>query len=284
MPGLNRPTGLKRRAPLTQMRLLVRNAYVRKADGGNEVTAFQAVLRVHDQQKGSCVGDALTGRIEPHIGYALSGVGLWTDARRIQGNLNDPDTGTDFLTALKSLQTRGVEQYVPGEETRSIEEDIRIAPLEEELQADDVRISVSAEHRVIPAGDGAFVSVCDAVQHNMAVCSGMGVRPKFDRVSWGQILDGSFVDDPFRNGHEMGIVATIAGDDSRFPVEHRACFLLQNSWGKGWGGYTLPCDVRSTRGELLPKGTRFPGAALVRKSALESVWDIDALQIATVTG
>jgi hypothetical protein len=281
MPELTLKTGLRHRSGLGA---LAAKACRYHSDAIYDRTVFQDVHRIHRQpMKGSCVGEALTGRIESSLNVDLSGVGLWTDARRRQGDLLDADTGTDFDHAIASLIHRGVESYVPGEETRSVEEDTQLAELSQELQADDRKFSIDVERFSIPCSGTALSTIADALANRMAVVFGAGVRYAYETLGKDEIATPDMLNSP-SNGHEQGIVAVIAGDDRGFPEEQRGTFLIQNSWDVTWGGYTLPVSVRCADGTRLPAGTVFPGCVLATRETIIGLWDIDAFQIVTVAG
>jgi hypothetical protein len=279
MPAvIRRATGLRRRSPERHKELLAERPYL--ATLLPLVTVFQPVLCIHDQaQKGSCVGQALTAGAEARLKRRFSAVDLWTDARRRQGDLADADTGTDSEHAIESMIRRGLSPYVQGEDERPRSEDIRIAALDQELAADEKRIPVANEHRTIGDGHECLQSISDALQRSYDVVNGDGVRDPYFSLSLDDIADDSCLNNPYENGHEQRIVAIIAPNDTAFPAKQRGCVLYQNSWGEGWGGYTLPCTVTCTDGTVLERGTVLRGCILVKGTCVAKAWDRDALEL-----
>lgn len=272
-----RTTGLRKRPTDARRRLCAERPY--HSSLLSLCTVFQPIFWIHDQaSKGSCVGQAYTAGIEPHVQRQLSAVGLWTDARRRQGDLRDADTGTYSEMAIESLIRRGVHPYVEAEDERPTREDTQIADLEDELAADPNRIPASFEHRTLSEGQRT-ASVCDALQRGYVVANGDGVKDPYFNIGLDQVADSNYLNEPNRNGHEQRVSAFIHPDDTRFPSNHRNCFVYQNSWGRAWGGFRVPCDITCTDGSVILGGTILHGCALVRASVLEHAWDCDTLQV-----
>lgn len=274
---MNRTTGLRKRSEETRRRFAAERSY----SGAllSVATVFQPLFITHNQKlKPSCVGQAWTGRIEAHLKRRLSGDDLWTDARRRQGDLNNPDVGTDSEHAIASLVNRGVSDYVPGEDDRPTSEDVKPPTLSQEEDADDHRLDAAAakNHQVIDAPRRAALS--DALQRGKAVCTGGGVTNNYSSLQTNQVADETMLD-PNADGHEEGVLAYIAPEDSRFPKEWRDCAIYQNSWDEDWGGVILPCDITCTDGTFYAAGTLLAGCALVPMSLVDKQWDMDTLDV-----
>lgn len=265
--------GLRQRSEETRRRFAAERRYAGTAE---LQTVLQPLFRAHNQaSKPSCVGQAWTARIEPHVGKALSAVDLWTDARRREGDLDNPEVGTSSEYAIESLIKRGASPYVQGEDDRPVSEDIRIPSLAQELQADAQRISVDAVHRTI-VGERT-PQLVDALSRNMAVCFGTGVRDPYFSVGKEAVVSVECLGSN-DNGHEQGIVGFVGPNDARWPAEVRGCFIVVNSW-RNWGGLHLPCSVVMTTGQTLSAGTFLTQCVFVRPEAINVAWDADALEI-----
>ncbi len=280
---ITRFTGLQKRPAEVRRRLCADRPYHSAASLLPLGTVFQPVFCIHDQmKKPSCVGQAYAAGIEPHLQRRLSAVGLWTDARRRQGDLANATIGSYSQVAIESLIRRGVHPYVEGEDERPTEQDTQIADLEDELAADSCRLSASFEHRSLSEGTRTR-SACDALQRGYAVAVGDGVRAPYCDMGLDQVADADHLNDPDHNGHEQRVFAFIHPDDTRFPATHRNCFAYQNSWGRDWGGFRVPCDITCTDGTLVQAGSIMYGCALVPASVLERAWDCDALQVSSAS-
>jgi hypothetical protein len=222
-------------------------------------TVVQPVARIRNQRSTpSCVGQACAGAIHALTGFDGSGINLWTDARRRQGDLDRSDYGTTAEAAIESLIRRGLDPYESGEESRSADEYTRQPDLMDEMEADDNRISPVAE-RFIVTGTVARqrLAIVDALKAGRAVLWATGVKDPFFGVAFDAVMDASYIGADY-NGHEMRIVGYDATSD---------LFLVQNSWGISWGGCML-------QGEMLE------GCCLVRAvAAIECAWDTLVLEL-----
>jgi hypothetical protein len=277
MPAVIRPTGLRRRSPETHRKLCAERPYSLALLP--IVTVFQPVYRIHDQpQWGCCVGEALSAGAEARLKRALSGVKLWIDARRRQGDLANANTGTWGDIGIQSMVQRGLSPYEPGEETWSTAKVTQMPDLSDELAADDTRVPVANEHRTIVPGSACLQSVCDALQRGFDIVNGDGLRDPYFSLGLDDIADESCLNGS-DNGHEQRVIAYVAPNDTRFPANQRGNAIYQNSWSEAFGGYTLPCTVTLTDGTVLEKGHVIRGCVMVKGACLANAWDRDALSL-----
>lgn len=214
-------------------------------------TVVQRIHVIHHQQaKPSCVGHALAACVEAKEGRRVSAVDLWVDARRRQGDLEGVLDGTRAEYAIESLVARGVSPYVQGEDSRSTSEDDDLPSLDQELAATDNRLRVT--HRTIAGARSD--KVIQALLQGHGVVFGTGVSERYNSPPPGVVLGPGYLGGE-DNGHEQ----RIAGYDSK-----RDAFLVQNSWGQGWGGCVID-------------GVSLPGCVLVSRAVIESAWDVDVL-------
>lgn len=226
----------------------------------------QPIARIIDQGNlPSCVGCAMCAGAEAVLGIPprLSWVRIWTDARRRDGSLADPDNGTWFSSAIESVTKRGLDPEEDGEWNR-VEEMTEPDDLASELAAYDRR-QVGTERWRAPAGD--LDAVEDALSRGLVVAIGTGVKtPYFDFFNRKRspndvdvVLTNSALGG-YSNGHEQRVIA----------VEHdsaqRRTWVIQNSWGP-YGG----CH--------LPDGSFALGCAKVDDSVMRYTWDTDVIRV-----
>lgn len=281
-------TGLRRRAAEVQHRFNATCAYHASADLLPMRTVLQPVLRIHNQpQWGSCGGESITGRIEPHVGAPLSGVHTWRGARRRQGDLENPLNGTDSEHVYAEVTRAGVAPYVPGEEYSTPTELSQLGTLAQELSADASRIDVNAKHRTIAVGDEDDMrQLNDALQRDYACTVGNGCNAAYQRLALDDVADATTLDEALGDGHLQGVIGMIAEDDDStdedgyaWPVDWRGDVIIQNSWGEDWGGITLPRAVTLTNGVTLPRGHALRGCIRARSSCYRRSWEHDTVEV-----
>jgi len=268
--------GLKRRLEETVKRFEIDRPY----SSSNLLpvkTVFQTVMFLHDQkQNPSCEGHSHASGIEQKTGWKVSGVDLWIDARRRQGDLGNAAIGTESAYVIESVIRRGVSPQVAGEDDRPSSENVRMPSLAQELAADANRVSIDAVHRQISSNRVACAF--DALQRCFSVTFGTGVRDGYGTIGVNEIvgIDNLSADAP--DGHSQRLVGGIAPDDERFPAEWRGCFILASSWA-GHGGILMPCSVPQINGQMIRAGEFLPQRILIRPEVIETAWELDALEI-----
>ena len=250
--SVTRACGRTPHSPAQIANLRTKHAYfVRPSEA--IATVVQPVARIRDQlNTPSCVGQATAAAVHALTGFDGSAISLWTDARRRDGNLGHPDYGTTAETAVESLIKRGLDPYEIEEESRSTAELSEMPDLDDELEAEDRRVSPLVQRSII-VGDVAEQKRCivAALQAGEAVLWATGVKDPFFSLRVDEVVTLTHIGAD-NNGHEMRIVGYDATTDR---------FLVQNSWGEGWGG----CDF---------EGVNYPGCFLVKANDLISAaWD-----------
>lgn len=216
----------------------------------------------------SCVGQAISACInasekkkdKPRWASATS---IWKDARRRDGNLQRM-VGTSLgIGVHESVFYRGISPYREGEN-----EDAAGA-----LEPDCLDSELDASDRVVPeAKRYRITNLSKAPEVAQALAQG-----KY--VVFGSIVSQIYMDHrmdrPNRvfNEHEIGCSNGLGGHAQRicgYRVAYGAYeFLVQNSWGEGWGG------------ALLQDGKVRPGCAWVDEGVLDSPysWDFHVLDL-----
>lgn len=272
-----RPTGLKRRSEATRRRFSAERPYPTTGLLA-PATVLQPAPFLHDQgNRPSCEGQSHASGVEQVVGWRVSALDLWTDARRRQGSLSKPDDGTESEFVIESLLCRGVSPYVPDEDSRPVSEDTVIPTLEQELAADQRRVDVAAIHRQILLN--RTESAVDALLRGQSVTMGTGVYSGYFSVGVNEIVDTDRLgENGDQGGHSQRVRGYIAPGDTSFPATWRGCFVLINSWS-GWGGIRLPCVVTMTNGQVLATGSELGQCCLIRPAVLETAWEVDAVEI-----
>lgn len=191
-------------------------------------TVFQPVARIRDQRTTpSCVGQAVVAAAHALLGFDGSGINVWIDSRRRDGNLDRADYGTTAETAIASLIGRGLDPYQDGEESFHPSEYRHMPSLAEEMAADDVRLKPTVE-RFITTGTIAKqrLQIVDALKSGKAVLWATGVKEPFFSLDFGQVATSDHIGADY-NGHQMRIFGYHAGLD---------LFAVQNSWSEDFAG------------------------------------------------
>lgn len=223
-------------------------------------TVVQPIPRIRDQASTpSCVGQAVAAGVHALAGYDGSAIRLWVDARRRQGDLADPSTGTDVEYAFESLVGRGLEPYAVGDELLPLDEYTRLPDLASELAADDHREMADAKrYLVIGTVATQRLAIVSALQSGMAVLWATGVKDPFFSLRENEVVTAAHIGADY-NGHELRIAGYDATSDE---------FLIQNSWGESWGG----CDFQ---------GITYPGCFRARVvDAIQCAWDTIVMEVA----
>ena len=250
-------TGREPHSPQQIASLRERHAYCGAA--ATVETVVQPIARIRDQKATpSCVGQACAAAVHALSGFDGSAIDLWTDARRRQGDLSDPSSGTTAELAIESLIHRGLDPYESGEEDRTKAELSKMPTLANEIEADDMRISpIAKRYLVVGTVAKQRLAIVEALKSGHAVLWATGVKDSFFNLGFDEIANSNHIgaDD---NGHEMRIVGYDAITDE---------YLVQNSWSGSWGGCTF-------------QGDEYPGCFRVRAvDALNGAWDTMILEL-----
>lgn len=239
---MTRATGCHPDRQSTRDRELALWNYGRSVQQPSTVTVgdaiIQPIVRVQNQGRApACVGYSWAACIDAFTGGdpLCSGVSIWREARRRQGEIEHIDEGTRLEYALDGLVARGWDPYRPGEEEDAIEAG-RQDDLADELFAADQHVSLSrVRYRIDPKD--AIESIEVALSRGDGVVFAAGIRePYYRHQGADKQLD-----------RVLG-TESIGGDDNRHAMRvagmwrngGRRIFLLHNSWGKKWGGCHLP--------------------------------------------
>lgn len=269
-----RPTGLRRRSEEVQHHFAATRAYQYELHAPE--TVIQDVLRLHDQAKNpSCVGQALSSVDESVDGSPKSAIGIWILARFYQGDLANPDVGTDSAHGIRGMCNRGCGPYQLGEDTRPAEEYKHFPTLAEELAADDDRQDPHAEHKTLTSNRSG--QAVDALVRGLGLIHGGPVNDAYQALQRDEVIEPRCVTG--EDGHERRIFGYDAAS---------GLFLELNSWGQ-WAGLTLPKGFLVPRpftfcGIVVPAGPLtdalvLPGCAWLSPEALDLSWDADSLLI-----
>jgi hypothetical protein len=230
---------------------------------------MQPVSYLMDQaQKPSCVGKSYQGRLNALLGVDPSGVGLWTLARAIEGNLSDPMQGTTPQAAINVLLNHGWGPSHPADDMRPVSEDLQLPTIDDELSAFDNQLPKAVAHYVCTGTDAqienavidALARTASAGKFRNVVSFGTGVLPPFEEPPPDTVLDETYLSADAPDGHEQGIVGYLADRDA---------FVVQGSWGK-WTW----CNAIINN-----KKKRLDGCCLVSRSVVTRAWAVDVLQV-----
>lgn len=177
----------------------------------------------------SCVGQLVAACCDVVVGDKCSGIGIWTDARRRDGHLDDPSVGTYVSSAIMSVTKRGVHPERPGE-IEDVASHTRLATIEDELEADDNRVAELADHHVLAGTvDEQREQLVAALTLGKGVGWTTGVSEEFFRHPANVVVSSDEVGRP-NNGHALRAFAYCAATDS---------VLLQNWWTLRWAGVRI---------------------------------------------
>lgn len=187
----------------------------------------------HDQWGfGSCIGQGFARLIEAAIGDEprISGLGIWREARRLQGMQEATGEGTRPEYAINAIQSRGWDVWEPDED-RSQTEAGRDAPkpgddLLSELQAHDNRRRITQHIFVRPR------EVDDLLAHGMAVAFVTGTKSRFSTLGPDELATDRHLGG-YDGFHAMCVLGRVDGR-----------YLCANSWGEEWSGATVNGAMR----------------------------------------
>jgi hypothetical protein len=239
----------------------------RPVSHGNVAAVPQSPSWLRDQPMfGCCAGQCIAACIDAATGQRSSGVSIWRDARRRQGRIEQIDEGTRLEYAIESVIRRGWDSYREGEDTCVVEAGRNAPPagddLADELEADDNRQPFLRRYRIATDIPDAVAS---ALAQGLGVILGAGTREAFHLFrrypgDGDPVLGIAYVGGT-ANGHGMRVVTF------RELAPGRRAFLIQNSWGRHWGG----CHAQD--------GTWLPGCCWVDDDVLRAAWDVYALDL-----
>lgn len=258
-----RPTGARRSPPRHLNALVAAGTPVfakYTSPAPAEFCAF--VMRYHDQPRfPDCVGEATASMVEgarPDWG-PISGVRLWTDARRRDARLHAIDEGTYPTLAFESLRSLGPVSYRPGEETED-NYARRIETWQEGQEAWARRQKeVWLDHYALDPADSETPEMLRRLlAAGWQASISTGTTTLYQRRGAQDALDPAGVDE--LGGDDGGHNQRVIGWASN------GWWLIQNSWGSGWGGAIF-------RDRILY------GAAPVLPEVLAAAWEIHAIRV-----
>ena len=221
-----------------------------------------------------CVGETcseIVGAAFPADSPRPSGVSIWREARRRQGEIEIIDEGTRLEYAFEGLVMRGWDPYRPGEETDDVEAGKGAAPagddLGDEMFAYDKRLNQNVQRfRILGVGSDILDQVVEVLRRGPTWGLGVGMflADKFFDVVGDPNGPDDALDESFFAGDKNGHAMRPAGMRVR---NGELEILLQNHWTVAWGGCRLP------------DGTWQPGCVWVSGKALVGANDIHALQV-----
>lgn len=220
----------------------------------------QHIGRIHEQPLlPDCTGESIAACIEAQTGSDVSGVDIWREGLRRCGQSPALDRGLAFVPALVGVERRGWTDYRHGEETRLAS----TAPsLEEELEAADRPGRVVLRYR-IPTGSGAMTlpAVDDALARGWGVVFGARVSEDYQALG---VLTADVRIGPGMLGN--GTLAHAQRIYGRFVESGQRYYLVQNSWGTGWGGVNVNLKPQS-------------GCVAVTAECILAAYDIAVVQV-----
>jgi hypothetical protein len=232
-----------------------------------DIGVQQPIYDIHDQLWPSCVGESLGAVIEAKVGYKVSSIGLWRDARRRQGNIEDL-TGTRFEYAIESLILRGYDKYEAGEESNP-DEMTKGDDLDSEMDAFDHRESDLEHYRIDTEMDPEQVlhAIDTALSSGLGVVFGTGVQPAYQAYqprssSEERVVGVDWLGDGPGHGQRIFANRVLPGGEHQYGV--------QGSWSEMWGGMTLLT------------GQWQKGCCWVKSDVVLMAWDIHALMLKKV--
>lgn len=227
----------------------------------------QPIYSIHDQAFPSCVGESLGAVIEAKAGVKVSSIGIWRDARRRQGVIEEL-VGTRIEYAIESLLQRGWDPYESGEETNP-DEMTKPDDLDSEMAAFDNR-DPNLEHFRVDTEwdtDKLLTSVDTALREGLGVVFGIGVQPAYQSYhpqssSDERVIGTDWLGDG--GGHAQRIFA------NRVTSTGLRQYGVQGSWTELWGGMTT----------LTGQWQR--GCCWVNYNVLLRAWDIHVIKLKKV--
>jgi hypothetical protein len=227
----------------------------------------QPIYSIHDQAFASCVGESLGAVLEAKVGYKVSSIGIWRDARRRQGRIEDL-VGTRFEYGIESLMRRGWDRYESGEETNP-DEMTKPDDLDSEMDAHDNREPDLEHFRVDTEwnSEKLLASIESALSAGLGVVFGTGVQDAYQSYAPHGSADERIIGTDWLGdgpGHAQRIFTyrKLPGGEKQYGV--------QGSWTEFWGGMTT----------LTGQWQR--GCCWVKADVLLLAWDIHVLKLKKV--
>lgn len=250
-------TGCRRESPVISRETRKTRAFPYCA-AGPLGDVLQSIRVRNQKQTPSCVGQSMAGVVEGITGLNGSATQIWTGARRREGNLHDSGMGCYVSSAIHEAMERGVAPYHDGEEN-DWGSFVRRASLQDELAADDHRISKLADYFVTDgSAEEQRAAIFAALSTKRGVIWTTGVREAFFSHPANVYVSDDEVGAGY-NGHAMRIAGYCHEID---------CFVGQNSWGESWGG-------------VVAQGVQLPGCFLIRAELLiPSAWETWVIEVA----
>jgi hypothetical protein len=234
---------------------------VELADTPSEFIVTGALdLRLRHQRSPCCVGEAVGGAIAIETGFDSSGVSIWREAHRLQGDIEEIDSGTRVEYGIAAIEGRGYsDPWRPGEDTDKVEQGLGATAAGDDL-ADELAAFDTAHHKIehqILWGFGAerFNLIKQVLLAGSGVVIATGLKSTFFSLGADQVAMLGHVGGN-ANGHAMLIIGW-RGDNQ---------FLVANSWGPNWGGATVDGSLR-------------PGLFWCSPEAVNAFWEMHRLAV-----
>jgi hypothetical protein len=213
-------------------------------------------FRVHDQESfGSCMGQSVTAGIEEVAQYPVSGLKLWRDGRRLQGDELNIDEGTTPEMVFQALRECGWSPWHEGEDADDTE------AAREGNPADDIwgystrqdgKIQVA---QIEGSAQEMLAQIAEARAARWGVVMTSGLKDPFFSLRDGQLATSAHIGGNV-NGHAQNVLGVAGGVP-----------YIQNSWGLGFAGMTLP------------DGRKLAGCYTMDPAVLTSLWDCIAYRV-----
>jgi hypothetical protein len=231
---------------------------------GQEFVVQDIGLLRNQWHRPSCIGQGFCEAVGHQlrrrgVTTLVSGVDTWRDARRVQGRLDDC-IGTRPEYAVASLINRGWSEFHPGEDyDEQGEPSCAKDNLEDEVFAADGHMVESNFAEYVPSDKQIIALLMTALAEGKAVIKCSGVSGSY--AGYYAARDSEVV---VFGPNDVGLYG--AGHCERVLGYHvlpsgEVIFLIQGSWGKGFGGVRLP------------DGRWQEGCAWISQTALENSWD-----------
>lgn len=220
-------------------------------------------LRLRAQGGPYCVGEAIGGAIAIETGFDSSGASIWREAHRMQGEIEEIDSGTRVEYGIAAIEGRGYsDPWRPGEDSDR-EEWGRNATAAGDDLADELSAYATAHHKIEHQilwsfGQERFDEIKQVLLAGSGVVIATALRSAFfslgpDEVATLEHIGGN------ANGHALLVVGWRAN------TKGESEFLIRNSWNT-WGGATVSDRF-------------FPGLFWCSPDAVNVFWELHALRV-----